>query len=260
MVKIAIVNEKGGVAKTTTTASLGASLAETGKKVLLVDLDAQANLTLSLGFDPRKIQYSSANLLMETIPAGEIIQPSEFDNLYLLPSNPQMGLAEQFLPIHQGYEYFLRNALASLNDLFDYILMDCPPYLGSVTTNAFAAADMLLIPTQAEYFSIYALRNLMDRITQTREQINPRLTYRLLLTLFDKRNKIHRILREQLQQNFPSGMFETIINIDTKLRESAIAGSPIIYHASNSRAAKQYRALAQEIIKYVEETKNLQPA
>ena len=260
MIKIAVVNEKGGVAKTTTTASLGASLAETGKKVLLVDLDAQANLTLALGFDPRKIQYSNANLLMETIPASEIIQPSEFENLYLLPSNPQMGLAEQLLPIHQGYEYFLRNALASLNGLFDYILMDCPPYLGSVTTNAFAAADILLIPTQSEYFSIYALRNLMDRIKQTREQINPRLTYRLLLTLFDKRNKIHRVLREQLQQNFPTGMFETIINIDTKLRESAIAGSPIIYHASSSRAAKQYRALAQEIIKYVEETKNLQPA
>ena len=138
--------------------------------------------------------------------------------------------------------------------------MDCPPYLGSVTTNAFAAANMLLIPTQSEYFSIYALRNLMDRIKQTREQINPQLTYRLLLTLFDKRNKIHRVLREQLQQNFPSGMFENIINIDTKLRESAIAGTPIIYHASSSRAAKQYRALAQEIIKYVEETKNLQPA
>ena len=106
MIKIAVANEKGGVAKTTTTASLGASLAETGKKVLLVDLDAQANLTLALGFDPRKIQYSNANLLMETIPASKIIQPSEFENLYLLPSNPQMGLAEQFLPIHQDMNTF----------------------------------------------------------------------------------------------------------------------------------------------------------
>lgn len=260
MVKIAIANEKGGVAKTTTTVSLGASLAEAGKKVLLVDLDAQANLTLALGFDPAKIQLSTANLLMESASISEIVQTTEFNHLYLLPSNLQMGLAEQFLPIHQGYEYFLRNALTNQNGAFDYVLMDCPPYLGSVTTNAFAAANILLIPTQSEFFSIYALRNLMDRIKQIRENINPHLTYRLLLTLFDKRNKIHRVLREQLQHNFPTGMFETIINVDTKLRESAIAGSPIIHHASSSRAATQYRALAQEILKYVEETKTLQPA
>ena len=260
MLKIAVANEKGGVAKTTTAASLGAALAETGKKVLLIDLDAQANLTLALGFDPRTISYSNANLLMNAIPVGQIIQSTPFKNLYLLPSNPQMGLAEQFLPIHQGYEFFLRNALSSLQSSFDYAVIDCPPYLGAVTTNAFAAADVLLIPTQAEYFSIYALQSLMDKVKQTREQINPQLTYRLLLTLFDKRNKIHRILREQLHKNFSTGMFETIINIDTKLRESAIAGSPIIYHASRSRSAVQYRALAQEIIQYVEETKALQPA
>lgn len=260
MVKIAVANEKGGVAKTTTSVSLGASLAETGKKVLLVDLDAQANLTLALGFDPVKTRLSSANLLMQAINLHEIIQETEYTNLYLIPSNKQMGLSEQFLPIHQGYEYFLRNALASQNGLFDYILMDCPPYLGSVTTNAFAAADLLLIPTQSEYFSIYALRNMMERVRQIREKTNPQLTYRLLLTLFDKRNKIHRLLREQLKQNFKNGMFETIINMDTKLRESAVAGTPIIYHAPRSRAAIQYRSLAQEIIKYVEETKAVQPA
>ncbi len=137
--------------------------------------------------------------------------------------------------------------------------MDCPPFLGAVTLNALTAADLLLVPTQAEFFSIYALRNLMNLVRRIRTQYNPRLTYRLLLTMFDRRNRIHRTMAEQLRASFTSGVMQTTIDTDTKLRESPIAGVPIIQHAPKSRSAQQYRALAQEIIEYVKET-TIQPA
>ena len=137
--------------------------------------------------------------------------------------------------------------------------MDCPPFLGAVTLNAMVSVNMLLIPTQAEFFSIYALRNLMALIRRVRSQYNPGLKYRLLLTMVDRRNKIHRVLSEQLRTTFSQGVMETVIQTDTKLRESPIAGVPIIYHSPKSRGSLQYRALAQEILEYVKETAD-QPA
>lgn len=260
MYLIAVSNEKGGVAKTTTSASLGAALAQQGMRVLLVDLDAQANLTLSVGIDPSSTPLCSANMLLSAEPVLNIIRKTEVENLDIIPSNKSMGTAERFLPVHQDYEYFLRNALISVKNDYDFVVIDCPPYLGSVTTNAFVAADLLLVPTQAEYFSIYALRNLMDSVRNIRQKYNPKLTYRLILTMFDKRNKTHRLMHEQLRAKFNSGMLETVISIDTKVRESTIAGLPIIQHAPKSRAAVQYQAVAQEIIDYVKETTTLQPA
>jgi chromosome partitioning protein len=125
--------------------------------------------------------------------------------------------------------------------------------LGAVVINALTAANLLIIPTQAEYFSIYALRNMMALIRRVRSQLNPRLTYRLLLTLFDRRNRIHRTLSEQLHTSFGNGVLQTVIQVDTKLRESTVVGTPITVHSPKSRSAEQYRALAQEIIQYVEE-------
>ncbi len=256
---IAISNEKGGVAKTTTTLSLGAALAETGKKVLLVDLDAQANLALAMGLEVSSGQKSIAAVLMENLPLTQVIQKSVAPNLDIAPSSHDMGMAERFLPLQPGHEVLLKNALTSIAGDYDVVLMDCPPFLGAVTSNALIAANLLLIPTQAEYFSIYALRNLMGWIRRIRDQYNPGLMYRMLLTMYDRRNRTHRMLSEQLRQNFSTGVLETIISTDTKLRESPLAGVPILTHAPRSRAAEQYRALAQEILVYVQET-NLQPA
>ncbi len=257
--KIAIANEKGGVAKTTTTVSLGAVLVEQGNKVLLIDLDPQSNLSLALGMEPNKVQRGSASLLIEQAPALNLIKQSSITNLDIIPASSEMGMAERFLPSRQGYEFILKKAFAPLATVYDYILMDCPPFLGAVTLNALTSIDMLLIPTQAEFFSIYALRNLMALVRRIRSQYNPTLKYRLLLTMVDRRNKTHRIMSEQLRTTFNSGVMQTIIEIDTKLRESPIAGVPIIQHAPKSRAALQYRALAQEIVEYVKET-NAQPA
>ena len=257
--RIGIANEKGGVAKTTSTISLGAVLVELGLKVLLIDLDPQANLSLALGIEPKKVQRSSASVLIDQAPLTSVILQSNIPGLDLVPSNNKMGMAERYLPNRQGYEYLLKNSLAQLTIEYDYIIMDCPPFLGAVTLNALSSIDLLLIPTQAEFFSMSALRNLMALVRRIRSQYNPNLRYRLLLTMVDRRNRTHRVMSEQLRSTFTTGVMQTVIEIDTKLRESPIAGIPISQYAPKSRAALQYRALAQEILEYVKEP-NVQPA
>ena len=251
---IAIANEKGGVAKTTTTLSLGAALVETGKEVLLVDLDAQANLTLGLSVDPSKVRRSIANVLFESASAISVSRESGIPGLDIIPSNAEMLMAERFLPLRHNHEFILRQALREAGNLYyDYIILDCPPLLGAVTTNALMTSDLLVIPTQPEYFSVHALRNMLSLIHRIRSQNNPFLSYKLLITMFDTRNRSHRLLSEQIKANFGNSLFDTVIAIDTKLRESPIAGLPINYHAVKSRAAMQYRFLAQEINRYVKE-------
>ncbi|HEY9088652.1 MAG TPA: ParA family protein [Anaerolineaceae bacterium] len=251
---IAVANEKGGVAKTTTTLSAGAALAEAGMRVLAIDLDAQANLSLALGVEPEMVKQSIANIMLDSVPLRSICQPTAIERLSLVPANSEMGLAERFLPMRKGYELTILNLLQRDSNAYDIVLLDCPPFLGAVTTGALSAADLLIIPTQPEYFSIYALRNMMTVIRRVRAQNNPRLTYRLLLTMHDRRNRTHRNLTEQLHENFGSGLFDTTIDIDTKLRESPLAGTSVLAHAPKSRAAAQYRALAQEILQHVQKT------
>lgn len=229
-------------------------MVEAGCKVLLLDLDAQANLSLALGQEPGKALHSSANLLLGTQTIFNTIQKLPIENLEVIPSSSEIGLAERHLPIQLNYENRLRDLLHKSSLHYDFVLMDCPPFLGAVTLSALVASDLLLIPTQAEYFSIYALRNLMDLVRKVRRQFNPQLTYRLLLTMVDRRNRTHRVLAEQLRESFPNGLLDTVIEIDTKLRESPIAGVPILNHAPRSRAATQYRALAQEIMIYAKTT------
>jgi chromosome partitioning protein len=257
---ISLANEKGGVAKTTTTLSLGAALVETGLEVLLIDLDAQANLTLSLGLETSQIKRTVSNVFLESIPANEAVSKTGIPRLDIIPSNAEMGLAERFLPIRTAYEQIMHKALNEANWSYDYILIDCPPFLGATTINALTASDLLIMPTQAEFFSINALRNMMSVVRRVRAQGNPQLTYRLLLTMYDRRNRIHRTLGEQLRSTFGNGVLETIVETDTRLRESAIAGMPIIFHSPKTRSAFQYRALAQEILAYVKETAPAQSA
>jgi chromosome partitioning protein len=252
---IAVSNEKGGVAKTTTTLSLGAALVELGKAVLLVDLDPQANLTLALGFEPGEASKTSANILIESAPIQNAIRKTEIANLEIIPCNARIESAEQFLPIRTNYLTTLRSAIEPVKQgKYDYILFDCPPSLGAITLNALSAADLLLIPTQAEYFSAYALRNMMTTVRRIRKEANPILAYRILVTLMDRRNRTHRSIHEQLVATFGEGVFSTVIEMDTKLRESPIAGQPITHYQTNSRGALQYRVLAQELVEYAKET------
>ncbi len=276
---IAIANQKGGVAKTTTVVSLGGALASHGKEVLLIDLDAQANLTLALGKDPLRLRGAITDVLFHSSTLLSVSRETAIPGLDLVPSNSGMELAERFLPVRKDYETILERILndelrpqlkaaggqSSANQThptyernfpvieYDYIIVDCPPFMGAVTLNALVAADLLIIPTQPEYFSAHALRTMMTLIRQVRSTHNTRLVYRILVTLFDKRNRIHRQVLEQINQSFGGGVFGTVIGIDTKLRESAIEGVPISHlkvPGGSSRSALQYDALAQEIIQY----------
>lgn len=252
---IAISNEKGGVAKTTTTLSLGGALAELRHRTLVIDMDPQANLTLALGFEPAEASKTTANVLIESTPLQDAIRTTDFEHLDLLPCNARIESAEQFLPVRTNYLTTLRAALDAANNLsYEYILLDCPPALGAITLNALAASDLLIIPTQAEYFSAYALRNMMAVVRRIRKEANPNLAYRILVTLLDRRNRTHRSIYEQLTTTFGDGMFETVIEMDTKLRESPIAGQPITRYMPTSRGSLQYRVLAEELIEYAKET------
>lgn len=257
---IAMSNEKGGVAKTTSTLSLGASLAELNHKVLLIDLDPQANLSLALGMETGEVETTSANVLIENAALRTAIRSTDVLNLDLVPSHSRIESAEQFLPMRSHYLSTLRTAIEAGTAKYDYVLLDCPPALGAITLNALSAADLLIIPTQAEYFSAYALRNMMGSIRRVRQESNPKLAYRILVTLLDRRNRTHRNIFEQLQTTFGQGVFTTVIEVDTKLRESPIAGVPITQYRPSSRGSQQYRVLAQELIEYAKEEANRQAA
>jgi chromosome partitioning protein len=272
---IAVANQKGGVAKTTTVVSLGGALANRGKEVLLIDLDAQANLTLSLGKDPGRVRGSITDVLFHSARLLSVSRETSIPGLDLVPANAGMELAERFLPVRKEYETILQRTIneelrpqipgedprgrqerSSFERNFpiieyDYVILDCPPYMGAVTLNALVAADLLVIPTQPEFFSAHALRTMMTTIRQVRSQHNADLVYRILITMLDKRNRIHRQIREQIEKTFGEGVFETIIEVDTKLRESSIEGKPIMFYKAQTRSALQYEALAQEIIDYV---------
>ena len=249
---IAIANEKGGVAKTTTVISLGGALVELGKEVLVIDLDTQANLTLGLGLAPANVRKSVGDILLNSASLMSVSRETAIPGLDLIPSNADMGLAERFLPVRKNYEFILKNTLENAKS-YDFILLDCPPSLGAVTVNALTAAQVVIAPTQPEYFSAYGLRSVMAAIRRVRGQSNPDLIYFVLITMMDRRNRIHRTLNEQLQATFGDGLLKTVIETDTKLRESTVAGMPITHYYSSSRSAGQYRALAQELIQNVEE-------
>jgi len=257
---IAISNEKGGVAKTTTTYSLGAALAEMGKKILLVDLDPQGNLTLANGIEPGKAAYTSHEVLMTGLKIKDALCQTNTPGLEIVPSSPGLLEAEQHLPMRTNYAFILSNALRAESTQHDYVILDCPPSMGAITFNALTTAELLIIPTQAEYFSAYALRDMMTLIRRVRRDTNPRLAYRILITLLDQRNRTHKVIREQLEQTFGSGLFQTVIEIDTRLRESPIIGMPITQYRPNSRGSQQYRVLAQELIDYVQQQKDSQSA
>lgn len=246
---IAIANGKGGVGKTTSALSLGGALADQDQQVLLVDLDPHANLTLSLGVKPAQLNRTAADLLLGKMEVDQVSINSTVPNLYLVPANNELSLAERFVTLREEYEYLLRDRIRATQG-FDFILMDCPPALGPLTLNGLTAADLLIIPTQCEYYSAHALRDMLGQIRIIRERTNPHLRYRLLLTMVDLRNRVHRNLNDQIRQAFGKATFNTAIEIDTKLRESPVFGKPITAYASSSRAAQQYRSLAGELMQY----------
>lgn len=247
---IAVANQKGGVAKTTTTVSLGAALVQAGREVLVVDLDAQANLTLALGVNPASVRQSIATVLFNLNTLVRVSRETPIPGLDLVPSNSEMELAERFLPIRKNYQSILKTATNSWLR-YDYVLFDCPPSLGAVTTNALMAANLLIIPTQPEYYSVSALKSILGFV---QKQPGLHLSYRILITMFDQRNRIHQYFSDHLRNLYGKSVLESAIGIDTKLRESAVVGIPITHYLPKSRSALQYQALAEELLQDVQET------
>jgi chromosome partitioning protein len=248
---IAISSQKGGVAKTTTCLSLGASMAERGHSVLLIDMDPQANLTISLGVNPEVQRYTVGDALLEQKSLVAASREGPMLNLDLVPANQGLVVLDKALYGRRGYEHRLKDQLDTVNcNFYDTILIDCPPAFGTLTLNALTAADLLIIPVQCEYYAARAMRPVLKLVQLVRRKTNPHLTYRVLVTMYDRRNKISRIILDQIRHKFNAALFETIIEIDTKLRESPTVGLPINLYSPRTRGARQYGALAEELMNH----------
>ncbi len=248
----AFAHQKGGVAKTTSALGVAGALTEMGHRVLAVDLDPQASLTLALGHRPSDIHTSLAQVLADQVPWHAALLKTDVENLDLLPATgrlSQMGSHWLASGVYDGVRRVLRPIRG-----YDFIVIDTPPSLSIFTVNALVTAHLLLVPTQPEYFSAYAIRHVLQLVQWVRDTYNPDLKYRIFITMFQKRNRAHALIRARLETTFGVGLCQTLIGVDTKVREAAIAGLPIQYFASRSRAADQYRALTQEVLAYDQQT------
>ncbi len=246
---IAISNQKGGVAKTTTCLSLGACLAEMGKSVLLIDLDPQAHLTLSLGIEPEEVRRGVDDAILGNTSLLSVSRESGIPGLDIVPAHQELAVLNKILYKRAGYEFRLKNALNAMgNGIYDLVLIDCPPSPNILTLNALTAADLLIIPMQCEYYAAHSLRQTINLVELVRKRTNSRLLYRVLVTMYDRRNRICGVIRDQMERGLKRILFDAIIEVDTKLRESPTVGQPVTLYAPNTRGAEQYRALAKELM------------
>jgi len=246
-----LVNQKGGVGKTTTAINLGAYLAQFGQRVLVVDLDPQSNATSSLGVDKRTVQSGTYNaLLAGDIPASSILF-NERLQLSLLPSSPALAGAEVELVEESDREFKLRNALESMDGKYDYILIDCPPSLGILTVNGLVASrDGVLVPVQCEYLALEGLGQITQTIERVRSGLFPDLRVRgVVLTMFDPRTNLSSDVVKEVNNHFPGQVFKSIIPRSIRLAEAPSYGLPISAFAPTSVGAKAYESLAKELLK-----------
>ena len=243
----ALANQKGGVAKTTSTVNLGAALAERGRRVLLVDLDPQANQTMSQGFDPEKVESSMFDVLVHKVPIADVIQQAE---VAIAVSSIELAGAELALSSMIGRERALEKALLPIQADYDTILIDTPPSLGLITVNALTAADGVIVPVQCEYLSLRGLVQLETTLAAIRENLNPRVhIIGILPTMFDSRTLHAREAVSILEENFGDRVFKTRIRKTVRLAEAPVQGQSVLRYDSRGAAAQAYRQLAEEVLK-----------
>ena len=246
--KIAIVNQKGGVGKSTTAVNLGAGLAEIGKKVLLIDLDPQGNASSGLGVEKSELEFTTYDLLIEAESASTAIMETETDNLDLIPANIELAGAEIELVSIMSRESRLKKSLGEVNNHYDYIIIDCPPSLGLLTLNALTAADSVMVPIQCEYYAMEGLGQLMNTIELVRKNLNSDLRIEgVLMTMYDARTNLSEQVIEEVEDYFSDLMFKTIIPRNVRLSEAPSFGQTISKYDSSSRGAKAYKKLAEEV-------------
>ncbi len=245
---LAIANQKGGVGKTTTSVNLGASLAEMGFRVLVVDLDPQGNATTGLGVNAREVEGSIYDVIMSDAAVEDCIEPTSLKNLFVVPATIDLAGAEIELVPAFSRELKLRRALHEIRDDYDYILIDCPPSLGLLTVNGLAAADDVLVPIQCEYYALEGLSQLIRNVSLVRTNLNPTLDVRgIVLTMYDARTKLADQVEQEVRRHFGRTVYLTVIPRTVRLSEAPSFGQPIILFDPTSRGAVAYRELAKEV-------------
>ncbi len=244
---IAVLNQKGGVGKTTTSINLSAYLAKQGYRVLVVDADPQGNATSGLGFDKTTLNHTLCDMLLSSVPMDKVVQETEIKNLYLLPTDSRLASLEIDLSQQEHRERALKSSLGPAGG-YDYIIIDCPPALGLLTINALTASDYVLIPVQAEYYALEGLSQLLQVMQSVRRGLNQDLELLgVVVTMFDKRTALSEQVYNEVGKHFGDKLFNTVIPRNVRLAEAPSYGQPISEHDRWSKGAKAYKKLAKEV-------------
>ncbi len=246
---IAIANQKGGVGKTTTSINLSASLAEKGKKVLVIDTDPQGNTTSGLGLDKNEIENTIYELMIGESEIEEVIHNEVFENLDIIPSNVNLAAVEIELIDVEQKEYILKNAISKVKDKYDFIIIDCPPSLSMLTVNAMTTANTVLVPIQCEYYALEGLSQLVHTVNLVKERLNPDLEMEgVVFTMFDSRTNLSLQVVENVKEHLKENVYKTIIPRNIRLAEAPSYGLPINIYEPKSAGAEAYKLLAEEVI------------
>ncbi len=246
---IAIINQKGGVGKTTTAVNLSAAVGAAGKKVLICDIDPQGNTTSGYGVNKRSVQHSAYDVLINGVPMAQAILHTKFLNVDILPSDINLAGAEVEMIALEKRESLLKNALASVWEQYDYIFLDCPPSLGLITINALCASDTFLVPIQCEYYALEGLAQLMTTVRQIKRLYNPHIELEgVLLTMYDGRLNLTNQVVEEVKKFFPKKVYKSTIPRNVRLSEAPSFGEPVLYYDKNSKGAAAYTAFAEEFL------------
>lgn len=251
---IAVANQKGGVGKTTTAINLSSCLAELGQKVLVVDTDPQGNTTSGLGVDKNSQELTMYQLMIGECQINECLVHTQFERVDIIPSNVNLAGAEIDLIGTDKREYILKNALSTIKDKYDFIVLDCPPSLSILTVNAMVAADTVLVPIQCEYYALEGLSQLMHTINLVQSRLNPELKMEgVVFTMYDARTNLSLQVVENVKDNLQQMIYKTIIPRNVRLAEAPSHGLPINLYDSRSTGAESYRLLAEEVIAWPDE-------